>query len=262
MILVNEEKCIGCGKCVKDCFPRALVMENGKAKQVDAPCIECGHCIAVCPKNAIALEGYDMTQVLELKDINCEIDPEAYLNHMKARRSIRKFKQEPVTDTQLEYILEAGRYSATGSNRQDVRYHVIRDNLDEMRELLMEEMIALGSIQGPIPLYQKVGRIAREYKETGNDRVFFGAPVAIVITSPSPQSALLAAGHMESMIYAQGLGMLYSGYVNFTMNQSEKMRNYMNFKEGYQPWAVMIVGVPDVTYERTAPRKPLDVSWH
>lgn len=262
MIQINEEKCIGCGKCVQECFPGALTLVEGKAKYMVPQCMECGHCIAVCPKNALTMEGYDMSQVLELKDIHADIDPETYLNQMKARRSIRKFKNVAVTEEQIQKILEVGRFSPTGSNMQNVRYHVFSEKTGELRDLLMDELLALDTSKGSSPMYQLLGNLARDYKENGRDRLFFDAPLVIAVTSPSPQAALLAAAHMETMIYALGLGMLYSGFTNFAMVQSEKIRNYMQFKEGYQPWAVLVIGVPDVQYERTVPRKPLDVSWN
>lgn len=31
-IVIDNEKCIGCGQCVKDCGTNVLYLENGKAK--------------------------------------------------------------------------------------------------------------------------------------------------------------------------------------------------------------------------------------
>ena len=40
------------------------------------------------------------------------------LKAMKTRRSIRKYKPEQITDEQLDAILEAGTYAATGMGKQ------------------------------------------------------------------------------------------------------------------------------------------------
>ena len=40
------------------------------------------------------------------------------LNAIKTRRSIRKYKAEQITDEQLDAILEAGTYAATGMGKQ------------------------------------------------------------------------------------------------------------------------------------------------
>ena len=43
------------------------------------------------------------------------------------RRSIRKFKQDPVQDEKIKKIIEAARLAPTWSNKQGVRYIIIKD---------------------------------------------------------------------------------------------------------------------------------------
>ena len=52
-IKVDENKCIGCGKCVKEC-------RMDVRKVCDGECIQCGECIKACPVKAIAF-GYKGT---------------------------------------------------------------------------------------------------------------------------------------------------------------------------------------------------------
>lgn len=54
-VIVNEEKCIGCGACVDRCPFDAIEMINGKAVIGEA-CRICGACIKVCPVEAIYKE--------------------------------------------------------------------------------------------------------------------------------------------------------------------------------------------------------------
>jgi len=60
---IDTEKCIGCGQCVKDCFPNDIKIVDGKASIKNITCIRCGHCIAVCPKNAVSTDEYNMEDV-------------------------------------------------------------------------------------------------------------------------------------------------------------------------------------------------------
>ena len=46
------------------------------------------------------------------------------LETMKTRRSIRKFKGEPIPKDILEQIIEAGTYAATGMNMQLSLIHI------------------------------------------------------------------------------------------------------------------------------------------
>ncbi|MEM2960420.1 MAG: 4Fe-4S dicluster domain-containing protein [Candidatus Bathyarchaeia archaeon] len=57
IITVDQERCTGCGNCVKACLTGALQLANGKSKIVnERRCDGFGSCIAVCPNNAIQLE--------------------------------------------------------------------------------------------------------------------------------------------------------------------------------------------------------------
>ena len=118
MVIFDHEKCIGCGLCAADCFPEAIKIENKKAYFMeDHNCMECGHCIAVCPRNAVKIDDLDMDEVLEINDSSCCIDSEIYLKHLKARRTIRAFTDTAVSAEQINMILDAGRFSPSGSNR-------------------------------------------------------------------------------------------------------------------------------------------------
>jgi len=52
-IMLDEKKCIKCGKCVEEC-PGDVLRMNGSL-QIAKPelCISCGHCAAICPEAAI-----------------------------------------------------------------------------------------------------------------------------------------------------------------------------------------------------------------
>ena len=60
---VNQEKCIGCGLCIKVC-PGGILHLNEQRKcemdEIDSfgwnGCWKCEHCQAVCPKGAISAE--------------------------------------------------------------------------------------------------------------------------------------------------------------------------------------------------------------
>lgn len=55
-LIIHSKKCIGCGKCIKLCPLKNIVMENGIAKSGNQ-CTMCYRCINHCPKQAITLLG-------------------------------------------------------------------------------------------------------------------------------------------------------------------------------------------------------------
>jgi nitroreductase len=55
------------------------------------------------------------------------ISPEAVLALLKGRRSIRRYRPEPVPDEMVEQLLEAGQWAPSASNRQPWQFVVVRD---------------------------------------------------------------------------------------------------------------------------------------
>lgn len=266
MIKIDKEKCIGCGACVRDCFPGDIKIVKDKAAPANIRCMDCGHCVAVCPTNAVTLLGYNMDEVVELAELETEISPELYLNHLKARRSIRQFTAQSVSEEALKMLLEAGRYSPTGSNLQNVSYFVSRESVGKLRDMIFEELNSLavntpddGSFYSRYR--KKLTRIYNAYKKTGRDDLFFNAGTVIVVSSDSPQSAIIASAHMETMVYSLGLGMLYSGFSTRAINESQEIKDFIGLKMGYEVHTVLVIGHPNVKYRRSAPRKPADVIW-
>ncbi len=266
MIRIDSKLCTGCGACARDCMRSIIGMEGGRPQPDNEKCVDCGHCAAVCPVGAVSLIGYEEGEVLEYTDIRTDIDPEVYLNHLKARRSIRHFTDKAVNEKELAMILEAGRFSPTGGNRQDVSYTVFQKELPKLRERVMKTLYDMGAeaalTGNKISWYSDLWiEMYEEFKKTGiDDSLYFGAGTVIVISAEQPSSALIAAAHMETMVYSLGLGMVYSGFTLRAMNGSEELKKYVACPPGKDAAVVLVIGEPDVRYFRTVPRKKADVA--
>lgn len=272
MIIINTEKCIGCGKCVKDCFPRNIEIAGSKARLRRDTCIRCGHCIAVCPENAVSTDEYGMHEVLEYNRVAFSIEPDRLLRFIQFRRTIRQYIKRDVEEEKLLKIIEAGRFTQTGSNAQDVSYIVVKEALPALKEMALETLKRMGEayLKGEEPrdpTYRRYAglwiRMYDEFKadpERG-DRLFFNAPAVIVVTAVSPIDGGLASSNMELMTDALGLGTMFSGFFVRAAKVNSKIGDFLQVKDEKQIISCMTIGYPDVQYVRTVPRRKADVCW-
>lgn len=66
------------------------------------------------------------------------------LNFIKFRKTIRNFKDKDIENDKLLKIIEAGRFTQTGSNSQNVSYVVVKDKIAELRDLVLETLKNIG----------------------------------------------------------------------------------------------------------------------
>jgi pyruvate formate lyase activating enzyme len=60
-VLLNKDKCVACGRCVKEC-PEGAISITETCSTIDrSKCIACGACCTVCPVNARNLTGKLLT---------------------------------------------------------------------------------------------------------------------------------------------------------------------------------------------------------
>ena len=259
MIHIDTGRCTGCGACAADCLNRAILITAGKAK-ITKQCFLCGHCIAVCPSEAVSMDDYDMADVIPFHKENFTVDPATLLNVMKFRRSVRQFRNDPVEKEQLETLVEAGRFSPTGSNAQDVSFRIVQENMEEFRALSMagfrkyREPEAFASLFPPPMTPDRV-----DFDD--DDFLFKGGKAVIITISRSAVNAALAAAYMELLAHSMGLGTVYIGFFVRLAAVDDTIRQWLGLCEEDQVVTALSIGYPDVTYRRTVPRKRADAVW-
>jgi nitroreductase len=90
-----------------------------------------------------------------------------------ARRSIRKFKNTPITEEQLQAILKAGSQAPSGKNRQPWRFIVVKENKRPEMVKILREAIARAKAQG-----EDIG------SSEWSTNVMEQAPVSIFVINP------------------------------------------------------------------------------
>lgn len=250
-IIIDKEKCIGCGKCVSDCVSEKLSLVNNKAEFMYENCLKCGHCYAICPVGAVSMTDYPGFEGEECFDMS-EFSGDDLLRAMKSRRTVRKFKADKITEETIDKIIEAGRYCPTGTNAQDFSFTVIKDSLDIFEKEAVNIFRTACKFGGPFSKYIR--------NITIDDKFFFkGAPLVIVVNGKGKTSPCLASSYMELMAESMGLGVLYSGFFIAASTFSPKISSMLKTPKGQKPVTCLVIGYPDVKYERIPPRNKAEV---
>lgn len=246
--VIDKEKCIGCGLCVKDCVSFAISLKDNKA-HMEGMCIECGHCYSVCPVGAVDMDGYDTSAPQPIVPMT-DIDSDLLLNAMKSRRTIRQFTSQSIEPEKIDKILEAGRYCPTGGNSQHVAYTI----LGSKQTAIEKECVKI--FRTGVNVGSKFAKFL-EKMEIDDNFFFKKAPLVIVVSGKDDVNASLASSYMELMAESLGLGVLYSGFFVSCSKLSPKIRSMLKLNKGYKVVTCMVFGYPAVKYQRIAPRKDL-----
>ncbi len=264
MIQIDCSRCIGCKTCIKDCFPGALtLLENVATLSSPDSCIGCGHCIAVCPRDAVSDDSLQMDDIMAVKQN--PVNSDNMLALMRARRSCRHYKKDTVPEPVWRLLIEASRACPTAKNLQGTRYIVVTKQIPKLLDCALSTLRKLGEAQlsaakDPNEIrraknFIRWNKLHREDKDF--DPLFFHAPMLLlfVATAETACDAASGAAYAELMAASLGLGCLYSGYFTACIANSPELKSILNLSEAEQAIRCLVVGYPDITFRKTAPRK-------
>ena len=194
---------------------------------------------------------------------------ESLLETIANRRSIRRYRPDPVAHTLIEFVLQAAVWAPSAHNRQPWRFGVV-DSV-ERKEALARGMGArlrrdLESDHAPADLIEK--DTARSYVR------ITGAPVIIVLCLSmvdmdcysdeqrtlneyimAAQSTAMAGQNLLLAAHEAGLGACWMCAPLFC---PDVVRDVLNLPGDWQPQALITLGYPAETREKT--RHPIETS--
>ena len=95
IILIDEERCTGCGDCIPNCPEGALQIIDGKARLVsDLLCDGLGACVGECPTGALTIvereaEPYDERKVIQSMIQHGPNTIKAHLKHLEDHKEFQ-----------------------------------------------------------------------------------------------------------------------------------------------------------------------------
>ena len=187
---------------------------------------------------------------------------------IQERRSVRKYKPDPVSDDIIARLLEAARLAASGSNTQPWRFVAVRspDLKEKIRETTRYKFVA----KAPVLLVCCADMAALDkrparLKELIDAGVFDGVEVSGDYTPPPQSSEQLmgylnlnvgiAITHIMLKAVDLGLGTCWIGGCD-----KEKVKEILNLEDNLMVVALLPVGYPDEA-PKPRPRLALEEIW-
>ena len=169
------------------------------------------------------------------------------LKALKERRSCRRYTDQMPPRTDLEQIIEAGLYAASGKGGQSsiivaVTNKALRDRLMEMNRVIW------GQAPGVDP--------------------FYGAPVVLIVlakkgTPFTVADGSLTMGNLMQAAHALGLGSCWINRAKeeFESEEGKAILRELGIEGEWEGVGHCIVGYPAAELTQAAPRKPGRVYW-
>jgi nitroreductase len=207
------------------------------------------------------------------------------LDVISTRRSIRRYKPDPVPDEMIDKILEAGRWAPTGENYQPWRLIVVR-NPETLRRIgELGRAITGGWATADYSLGRMQSRFAGIQDPVERERVmkvmysgqvseFPGkAPLVIVVAGdlhpPCLDVAYDLCACIENILleaHSLGLGGCWVHATAGHVRRSDLLKDLLKIPRGmgeYKVMAVLAIGWPSEQRKHPRPKKPLEdiVFW-
>ena len=159
---------------------------------------------------------------------------------LRERRSVKKYKSDPIDEQTLDAILEAATYAPTGRNLQSPIMVVVRDA--ETREQLR--------------------RMNAEILESPDSDPFYGAPVIVIVLADRSirthvEDGSLVMGNLMHAAHSLGVDScwIHRARQEFDSEEGKALLKKWGIEGDYVGIGHCILGYRDCDYPATRPRK-------
>ncbi|MBW2028768.1 MAG: nitroreductase family protein [Deltaproteobacteria bacterium] len=193
---------------------------------------------------------------------------------IKDRRSIRKYKPDPVPQEKIELLIEAARWAPSGENAQPWRFVIIKDR-NKIRSIgkiagtadrrqFSAEFAAgeteerLKKIKDPKKRQKIMEKLTAGYVSSFLEN----APLIIIVCGRKdvwdlPYDCSAAIENILIMAAAAGLGTCWVESPVMDVRDEEKIKEMLRIPRNYKVLTAISVGVPDES-PKPRPRLPLE----
>ncbi|HMK48158.1 MAG TPA: nitroreductase family protein [Methanocella sp.] len=288
-ISIDEKLCVKCGTCVLACPYRLLAQVNKElppSAQDSGACADCGHCVAVCPAGAVSHRDFPAGRVSPI-DRSLLPTAEQVLNLLRARRTIRAFKDQPVEKELLTRVVDAANRGPTPHNFHRVEYLVVRDRaiIEKLSGVLAEiygRMIYLlknpaalsglpepvrGRIEAARPMLDMGEQILGRIKAR-DDLLQRGAPSLLVLHAPKDRGefwspiidATIAIQNASLACYSLELDSCELGYAEIVA-QNPQLQDLLGIPADHKVYGILAIGYPKYKFGKWIEKPITKIEW-
>ncbi len=267
---VNEQSCNQDGICAAVCPVGIIKFEKGQypapVSKAEEFCIRCGHCVAACPSGSLTHREWPIERFPPLQpDLN--LSPGHCEHFLRSRRSIRNYKDKPVSREDIARLIEMARYAPSAHNSQCAEWLVV-DDREEVRKLSGHVVDWMKWTIRNVPEVARNLYLDATVKrwERGSDVILRGAPVLVVAHAEkdnrmASSTCTIALTYLELAAPSLGLGGCWAGYFHAAAASFPPLQEALALPDGHLTYGGMMLGYPRFKYHRLPPRKPPRVTW-
>jgi Pyruvate/2-oxoacid:ferredoxin oxidoreductase delta subunit/nitroreductase len=275
MIVLDKEKCTGCGQCVKICHEHCMALVDHTVVIDYQYCSTCTQCVAACPQQALTWNG-----ALPIPYDNSRLPSAEQLDELfKQRRTMRFFKEDKIDRPLLEEIVGYGIYALT--NNFDLRAIVIDDQeimaeLDRvhvqytvrLHNLLYRPRIVslLARMMGVSSAFEQARPKVEAIVENGHSYVSPPAAIIFIVGDKrvplSVESAQYALANMTYYAQAKGIGSRLWGPGQLFYDRSKTVRKRLGLERREHILGTVLLGYPAVKFRNKVHGKTLPIQWN
>lgn len=278
---IDQSLCKKCGICSQVC-PNKIIGQNGTIhfkEEREHLCIQCGHCMAVCPTKSVHVEGLSYEN--DFNELPSDkVNYANFIGTLSTRRSVRTFKNQPVSEELVDEIVNSVSYAPYGASPEKMEISIInnRETIESALPLISEFFHGLEKmIENPIKSrilrlvagnedFQTVKNHLYPFAKGGIynlenwDGITRGAPTLITIHAAKDAEAhtnngVIYATYIMLAAHAIGLGATMIECLIAAINRNKKLKQIFQIPEDNEAVMSVIVGHPKYRYKRTIKRK-------
>lgn len=183
---------------------------------------------------------------------------------IKGRRSIRKYKAEPVKDETIQKLLELATYAPSGGlafGKEHPWSFIVVKNREMLDRLSDVAKVYTLKLIERMPVLARL----RPMLENPDFNIFYRAPVLVIILGEKGDpvavyDCTLAAENLMLAAYAEGLG---TCWVELTKQaaQDKDLMTELGISDEYEMIACIVLGHPDVSPAIRERKPPHVLEW-